>query len=82
MKIGLGKKVKDVITGLEGIVTSRHEYLTGCAQYGIQAPIIEYGKIPDVVFLDENRLIETGDGVDPSVFKSTEPGCDCREHPK
>lgn len=33
--IKLGDKVKDKISGLEGIVVSRIEYLNGCVQYGV-----------------------------------------------
>lgn len=29
----LGLKAKDKITGFEGIITARCEYLTGCNQY-------------------------------------------------
>jgi hypothetical protein len=36
----LGKKVKDKITGFEGIATSKHIYLTGCNQYAVQ-PIMK-----------------------------------------
>lgn len=30
-----GKKVKDKITGFEGIVVAKCIYLTGCNQYGV-----------------------------------------------
>jgi len=35
MEIELGEKVRDTITGVEGIVTSRTEYLNGCVQYEV-----------------------------------------------
>ena len=37
MKIELGDKVMDVITGYEGIAIARTEYLTGCDHIGIQS---------------------------------------------
>ena len=54
--IKLGTKVKDSITGFEGIATSRVEYLIGCTQIGITPPVDKDGKVPDVVYLDEYRL--------------------------
>ncbi len=35
MEIELGEKVRDTITGVEGIATSRTEFLNGCVQYEI-----------------------------------------------
>ena len=32
-EIKLGQKVRDTITGIEGIATSKTEYLNGCVQY-------------------------------------------------
>ena len=52
----LGKILKDKITGFEGIATSKHIYLTGCAQYALQQKIDKDGKIPDLKYFDEGRL--------------------------
>ena len=56
MKLKLGIKYKDNITGFEGIATSRVEYLTGCVHIGLQAPVDKDGKIPDPQYFDESRL--------------------------
>lgn len=37
-KFKLGEKVKDTITGYEGIVMARTEYWTGCNRYGVLSP--------------------------------------------
>lgn len=34
--INLGDKVRDKVSGLEGTVVSKVEYLNGCVQYGVQ----------------------------------------------
>ena len=34
--IKLGDKVKDKISGLEGIAVEKREYLNGCIQYAVQ----------------------------------------------
>lgn len=40
--IKLGRKVRDKITGMEGIAISRIEYLNGCVQYAVQ-PLYKKG---------------------------------------
>ena len=77
----LGKKAKDKITGFEGIVTSKHIYLTGCNQYGIQPAIDKDGKVPQKEFFDEGRLEITGGGISSESVSTEENGCDFREHP-
>lgn len=54
-KIKLGAKVKCLVTGFTGIVTSQIIYLNGCRQYGILAPA-EKGVIKDAQWIDEGRL--------------------------
>jgi hypothetical protein len=54
--IALGTKVKDMITGLEGIVIGRTEYLTGCAHIAVQPEKLkDDGTIPDAQWFDETR---------------------------
>ena len=77
----LGKKAKDKITGFEGIATSKHIYLTGCTQYGLQPQIDKDGKIPEKEYFDEGRLIVIGDGITADEVTSKDNGCDFREHP-
>lgn len=52
----LGDKVKDTLTGLEGILTYRVEYLTGCNQYGMFTGLDDKGEIRKDHQVDENRL--------------------------
>ncbi len=77
----LGKQVKDKITDFEGIATSKHIYLTGCNQFGVQPKIDKDGKVPDMRYFDEGRLEVTGEGISAESVKSEENGCDYREHP-
>jgi hypothetical protein len=51
----LGKKVKDRITGFEGIVTGQVEYLTGCNQVLVIAKATSEGVI-NSIWLDEQRI--------------------------
>lgn len=53
--IQLGSKVRDDITGFEGIVTGRADYITGCRQYLI-TPKGTKTKRNDSSWFDEDRL--------------------------
>lgn len=56
-KYDLGITVRDKITNVEGVVTGRHEYLTGCVQYSLQPTGLDKdGKIRESYYLDEGRL--------------------------
>ena len=76
-----GKKGKDKVTGLEGIITAKIFYMYGCAQYGITPPVDKDGKRRDLEWFDEGR-VEIGEKViDPEDVKVEENGCEYREHP-
>ncbi len=57
-KFKLGQKVRDKVTGFEGIATSRVEYINGCIQYGV-TPKVSKGdltKYPDSTYVDVDQL--------------------------
>jgi len=58
--VKLGEKVRDKITGLEGIATSRCEFLHGCVRIGVQPQEVKDGKPAEVVYLDEPQLDVVG----------------------
>lgn len=49
--IELGDWVRDRVTGVEGVVSGVHQYLTGCARVSIQPQAVD-GKVPEVVGAD------------------------------
>jgi hypothetical protein len=55
MKVELGQKVQDSITGFVGRVTGRCEYITGCTQVLIQPPIKADGDFVESRWFDEDR---------------------------
>jgi len=69
--IELGDKVKDAVSGLEGIVVSEIQYLNGCQQFGIQAPFQD-GKMPVAEYVDIGQLIILKKGVVVNV--TVDPG--------
>ena len=77
--LDLGLYVQDLITGFEGVITGRCEYITGCNQY-LLAPKIKVGEsMAGGQWFDEQR-IKIVDGkekivLDPIKNQET-PGCD------
>lgn len=61
--IVLGNKVKDIVTGFEGIAVTRVEYLNGCVQYCVKGKISKDGKVPEGEYIDQQQLIVTGSGI-------------------
>lgn len=53
-EIELGSRVRDMVTGFEGIAMARVEYLTGCTQYGISQA--GKGELKPCEYLDWQRL--------------------------
>ena len=55
--VELGSFVKDKITGLEGIVMGRTEYLTNCAHIGVcPQKVKENGELQEWQWMDERRV--------------------------
>lgn len=71
--IKLGQKAKDKITGCEGIIVAKVEYLFGCTQYGI-APPAKDGRVSDTQYFDEGRIEITGRGILPEEVTAEKPG--------
>ena len=56
MRIALGDKVKDTISGFIGVAVSFHDYLNGCRRISIQPPITKDKKLPEAATFDEPQL--------------------------
>ena len=55
MKEHLGKKVRDKVTGFEGIITAVVSYITGCDQYFVQ-PQVKDGAYVEGRYMDVHRV--------------------------
>lgn len=53
---GLGTRVKDGVTGFEGVAMARTEYLYGCVRVCVQPTELRDGKPIEPVWFDEQRL--------------------------
>ncbi len=56
MRIKLGTRVKDCITGFTGIAVARTEWVNGCTRYGVQSETLIDGKPGDEHWFDERAL--------------------------
>jgi len=56
MPIELGQKVKDSITGFEGIAVAKAIYLNGCISYQVESQKLKDGKTIQPEWFDEQRL--------------------------
>lgn len=66
-EIKLGDKVRDKVSGYEGIATSKTEYLNGCFQIEV-TPRLKKGKLPtagdiDGIAFDTQQLEKIGNGI-------------------
>jgi hypothetical protein len=56
MGVELGQKVRDKVSGFEGIAVCRHIYLEGCERISVQPLVDKEGKLPEAATFDEPQL--------------------------
>jgi hypothetical protein len=58
MVFNLGDRVKDTVTGIEGILWAKTQWMTGCDHYGIKREGTDKdGKAYDLVWVDEPLVV-------------------------
>ena len=78
----LGKRAKDKITGFEGILTSRCEFLTGCNRYCIQPTTLKDGRPIESMYFDEDQIeILTEEGISKKEVTGRKRGA-CSPDPR
>lgn len=77
MKIKLGNKVRDKVTGYEGVATARVEYLNGCVQYCVKPKVGSDGKMPDPEYIDVQQLEVVSDEITIEPSETGGPQRDC-----
>ena len=78
--IQLGQKVKDSITGYQGIVVGITTWLDGCVRIGIQSVQLKDGKVLDPEWFDEKRIINLDDKTHKSTVKTGGPQNDPKRY--
>ena len=76
----LGQRAKDKITGFEGILTARCEFLTGCNRYCIQPTELQDGKPIEGIYPDEGQIEIIGTGIQKEEVQAKENGA-CAPNP-
>lgn len=76
----LGKRAKDKISGFEGIITARVEFLTGCNRYAITPTALHDGMPLDSLYFDEGQVEVLGDGISAEQVQGKEKGA-CSPNP-
>jgi hypothetical protein len=72
-KFNLGDEVKDSITGFNGTITVRTEFLNGCIRYGVQCKKLSKDGVPrGVEYFDEQQLSLVK--AKPIIEKKKRPG--------
>lgn len=79
--IELGQKGRDKVTGFEGIITGRAQYLTGCDQYNLVPPVKD-GKLEGAQWFDEGRIGVTGPAITAADVAGPKPGGPQRDAPQ
>lgn len=55
--INLGDKVKDTITGFEGVIISKVIHINGCVRYEVKPQGLKDGKTIESEWIDETQII-------------------------
>lgn len=53
----LGSVVRDVVTGFEGVVDGRTEWLSRCIRYSVASQSLHDGKPIETQWIDEGQLV-------------------------
>jgi len=73
----MGKKVKDIVSGYDGLITGVVFSLTGCKQYVVKPQMKKDGIMREGIMLDENRVEILSNGIRPKTLpkkKTDKPG--------
>ncbi len=75
-KYSLGQTVADDITGYEGVIICRTQWLTGCNNYGVKSRELKDGKPLGAEHFDELqlKLVPDKKEVAPQVEAGKKPG--------
>ena len=74
MEIKLGQKVRDTVTGFEGIAECRTIWRFGCERIGVRSQKLDdKGQVTELVHFDEPQLEIVEDTADPKSKKAYGP---------
>ena len=59
----LGQRLRDKVTGYQGIATIESKHLNGCIRYCLEAPATDGGKVPKEQWVDDQQLELVDQGI-------------------
>ncbi len=72
--INLGDKVKDVITGFEGMAVAKIEYINGCIRYEVKPDKLKDSKTVESEWIDIQQLKVVKAGAFKPIQRQNPPG--------
>lgn len=81
-QIKFGNKVKDLVTGFEGIVTGEVTYMNGCHKWAIDGKVVN-GSV-ECIWVDKQQVVKLDNGITPQLPAKGEdvPGGPMRTPPR
>jgi hypothetical protein len=73
-QFNLGERVRDMVTGIEGIIIARLEHLNGCVHYGVKPKAGKDGKAIDAEYIDSQQLEKVDDGISKKLVQNNTGG--------
>jgi hypothetical protein len=70
----LGVKVRDLVTGLEGIIIARLEHLNGCVHYAVKPKVGKDNKEVEAHYIDSQQLEKVDAGITKKVVQNNTGG--------
>ena len=77
-----GKKARDKVTGLVGIITGKIVWMYGCNQYCVVPPVDKDGKVVEGSWFDEGRIEIIEPAIEPKDVQVARNGADYANMPK
>ena len=77
-----GKKARDKVTGLVGIITGKIVWMYGCNQYCVVPPVDKDGKVVEGSWFDEGRIEIIEPAIEPKDVQVVRNGADYANMPK
>ena len=77
-----GKKARDKVTGLVGIITGQIVWMYGCNQYCVVPPVDKDGKVVEGSWFDEGRIEIIEPAIEPKDVQVARNGADYANMPK
>lgn len=73
-EILLGQRVRDKVTGFEGVATAKVIYLNGCIQFCVKPMVDKNGKMVEGEYIDDSQLVVIKDWGDLDIEQESGGG--------